>query len=324
MARKKRRRRNHKQNRKAGNLPSGARSKLTIESLDQRILLDASGILSRGFDIAKAIDLQQIQTPFAATESVALNARLITNSAIRHEVIFVDAGVEDQQALLKNLQVAGPGVVREVVQIDAQSNGLRQMADSLRGRRGIDAIHVISHGASGRLDLGNASITSSNLESTYANDIRRIGAALDENADILFYGCDLSSGRAGRDFVRRFSGLSGADVAASNDVTGHVSRGGDWILESHVGQINTQIVVSQQGQNSLLMALGGAVPTATLDLPAEEMINENFQFSVTFDNTSATSTDTGYAPYIDLSVPDGVDISGASFLRSFGESDCRG
>ena len=47
---------------------------------------------------------------------------------------------------------------------------------------------------------------------------------------------------------------------------------------------------------------------ATLDLPPEEMINEGFAFTINFDNTSLTATDVGYAPYVDLSVPDGINV----------------
>ena len=62
-----------------------------------------------------------------------------------------------------------------------------------------------------------------------------------------------------------------------------------------------------------------AVPDATLNLPAEETINENFDFSVDFDNTSPTSggpQDVGYGPYVDLHVPPGVDINSAEYLGS--------
>ncbi|MBI1294077.1 hypothetical protein GC175_03850 [bacterium] len=60
-------------------------------------------------------------------------------------------------------------------------------------------------------------------------------------------------------------------------------------------------------------ALALAVPTATLDVPTEGFIGEAFSFTVTFDNTSATPTDTGYGPYINLILPKtGADGAGAA------------
>lgn len=52
------------------------------------------------------------------------------------------------------------------------------------------------------------------------------------------------------------------------------------------------------------------VPQAgvTIDLAAEQMLGENFTFSVSFDNTSSIADDTGYGPYIDLYLPaSGID-----------------
>ncbi|MBF0621207.1 MAG: DUF4347 domain-containing protein [Magnetococcales bacterium] len=46
------------------------------------------------------------------------------------------------------------------------------------------------------------------------------GDALSEDADILFYGCDVAAGDDGTAFVKGLSQLTGADVTASTDTTG--------------------------------------------------------------------------------------------------------
>jgi fimbrial isopeptide formation D2 family protein/uncharacterized repeat protein (TIGR01451 family) len=68
-----------------------------------------------------------------------------------------------------------------------------------------------------------------------------------------------------------------------------------------------------------MTVLADPVPTATLAVPGESFIGENFTFTVTFDNTSPT--DPGYGPYIDLIFPvtgqdgdDGVDFVNATYL----------
>ena len=74
-------------------------------------------------------------------------------------------------------------------------------------------------------------------------------------------------------------------------------------------------VVCEQLERRQLLS-GAPVPTVTLAIPPEEMINESFQFSVDFDNTSATPTDVGYTPFVDLHVPDAIDLSAATYLGS--------
>jgi fimbrial isopeptide formation D2 family protein/uncharacterized repeat protein (TIGR01451 family) len=54
-----------------------------------------------------------------------------------------------------------------------------------------------------------------------------------------------------------------------------------------------------------------ATPVTTINLPIEEFINETFDFSVSFDNTS---TSEGYGPFFDLVVPQGITLGKASYL----------
>ncbi|MBE9041906.1 isopeptide-forming domain-containing fimbrial protein, partial [Oscillatoriales cyanobacterium LEGE 11467] len=53
-------------------------------------------------------------------------------------------------------------------------------------------------------------------------------------------------------------------------------------------------------------------PTTTINLPAEEFINENFDFSVVFDNTSNTAV--GYGPFFDMVVPGEIQLGSANYL----------
>lgn len=71
-------------------------------------------------------------------------------------------------------------------------------------------------------------------------------------------------------------------------------------------------------------------PTASvsLDVPTNVMVGENFTFTATFANTSGTSTDVGYGPFIDIVFPvtgvdgagaavdDGIDFLGGTYLGS--------
>ncbi|WP_445243932.1 DUF4347 domain-containing protein, partial [Microcoleus sp. S13_B4] len=67
-----------------------------------------------------------------------------------------------------------------------------------------------------------------------------------ENGDILLYGCDVAATETGNNFVKRLSELTGADVAASNDLTGNAVKGGDWDLEIVTGQIESTVPFNRQ------------------------------------------------------------------------------
>ena len=55
----------------------------------------------------------------------------------------------------------------------------------------------------------------------------------------MIYGCNFGQGDAGEDAVATLSELTGADVAASDDLTGAEAKGGDWDLELNVGTVET-------------------------------------------------------------------------------------
>ncbi|MDF3932364.1 DUF4347 domain-containing protein [Pseudomonas citronellolis] len=151
----------------------------------------------------------------------------------RHEIVFVDSNVADYQQLVAD---AKPGT--EVVVLDASGNGLQQMADYLRGREGIDAIHVISHGQAGEVRFGSLVLSEANL-SSYQALLAELGQSLSADGDLLLYGCDVGEGAAGSAFVKALADATGADVAASSDPTGSAALGGDWALETSSGSIET-------------------------------------------------------------------------------------
>ncbi len=76
----------------------------------------------------------------------------------RQEVVFVDASVKGYQQLVAGLK---PGT--EVVVLDANKDGLQQIADYLQGRSGIDSIHILSHGDVGKVQLGNTWLDGSSI-----------------------------------------------------------------------------------------------------------------------------------------------------------------
>ena len=89
-----------------------------------------------------------------------------------------------------------------------------------------------------------------------------MGSALSKTGDLLLYGCNVAKGDDGLAFINTLSALTGADVAASNDITGKL---GDWVFEATTGQINTDIRISKAIQNNYQYDLANINGTANND-----------------------------------------------------------
>ncbi|MCP3993695.1 MAG: DUF4347 domain-containing protein, partial [bacterium] len=98
------------------------------------------------------------------------------------------------------------------------------------------------------------------INGQYADLFGQIGASLSADADLLIYGCNFGEGTEGAQAAQTLAALTGADVAASDDLTGHQSLGGDWDLEVRVGDIESEPLIDQQARDLWVNAL--ALPTA--------------------------------------------------------------
>ena len=176
------------------------------------------------------------------------------------QIAFVDAGLSDVRTLVAGLD---PSV--EVVLLDPTRDGVAQIEQALAGRHDIAAIHLIAHGASGEIHLGSGVLDADTARTQYAEALGRIGAALGAQGDLLIYGCDFGAGAQGQAAVETLAALTGADVAASDDRTGHVSGGGDWALERSRGTIDVTTLSAPEWRGELAAATISATgaPTVT-------------------------------------------------------------
>ncbi|MBM4043508.1 MAG: DUF4347 domain-containing protein [Planctomycetes bacterium] len=167
-------------------------------------------------------------------------------------IVFVDAGVEDYQALIDELPKAGLSMQDSplVVVLEAGKDGVQQIADALKGRDELSAVHILSHGAPGSLQLGTAQLDGTTV-TQYAGPLALWGSALADDGDLLLYGCDVAAGEAGVEFIRDLGHLTKADIAASVDLTGSEAQGGDWSLEYNRGQVEAQSLTFQSYEHLL-------------------------------------------------------------------------
>ncbi len=162
-----------------------------------------------------------------------------------NQIVVVDASVPFASDLLADIPPEWT-----VIRLQADSDGLTQLAQALADRNNVAAIHLFSHGGEGRIELGSTSLTPENL-AQHAESLRLIGQRLSSTGDLMIYGCNVAGGFMGQQFVNDIARITGADVAASDDATGAVIAGGDWQLEQQTGEINTQSLSSATYINSL-------------------------------------------------------------------------
>ena len=181
------------------------------------------------------------------------------------ELIVVDTKVDHADELVKLIQNELPnsaGKHFEIIELEDGNDGIAQITERLRSLNDVGAVHVISHGSNGAIQLGSGYYGIGEL-AEHSDDFRVWQDALTADADILLYGCEVAGDEIGEQFMREWAALTGADVAASSDLTGHKDLGGDWDLEIYFGSIEAGTLVGVDAQASWLGLL--AVPIATDD-----------------------------------------------------------
>ncbi|HTO48732.1 MAG TPA: DUF4347 domain-containing protein, partial [Burkholderiales bacterium] len=142
----------------------------------------------------------------------------------------------------------------EVVLIDWKSDGIARITDTLARYSNLDAVHVISHARDGDVQLGSVGLDFQTLVKR-AGEIKKWGDALAAGGDILFYGCDLAESADGKALVDAIARLTGADVAASENLTGSAAQGGDWTLEFKTGAIEAHALAGASDWDHTLLTV---------------------------------------------------------------------
>ena len=157
-----------------------------------------------------------------------------------HEVVFVQSSLLDVADLIDDIETeaSSRGHFVDVFVLDRLSNGFEQIDSILAQYDDLNAIHIVSHGTEGMIQLGGSWLTAGNVDQ-HSGELQRWGMALIDSGDILIYGCDVAQGVTGQTLVEAIADATHADVTASTDSTGNAVRGGNWTLEMQVGQIET-------------------------------------------------------------------------------------
>ncbi|WP_071518696.1 DUF4347 domain-containing protein [Geitlerinema sp. PCC 9228] len=185
-------------------------------------------------------------------------------------IAFIDPAVENYPQLLAGLL---PGITPIVLKRDR--DGIEQITEILlaaasqKSPNHYQAIHLISHGAAGCLNLGNTRLTLETLPQ-YSQQLQQWRQALVTNADLLIYGCNVAAfppetSNGIHPFLLRLHQLTQANIAASNRFTGNSSKGGNWQLEIQIGRITHGLAFSQKVQQEYAGILANITVTNTND-----------------------------------------------------------
>jgi|CXWL01.1.fsa_nt_gi hypothetical protein len=182
----------------------------------------------------------------SAADINVVSASASLNGVFTPRVVFIDPSVAEYQTLIADMPANATIVV-----LNASLDGVQQIQDYLTNNTGlvgaidiitnIDSLDVVSHGTSGEITLGSTVLNSDTMAS-YAAQLAEIGSHLTSTGDILLYGCDVVADATGQQFIDQLALATGADVAASTDLTGNAAIGGDWVLEANTGTIETAAI----------------------------------------------------------------------------------
>jgi VCBS repeat-containing protein len=229
-----------------------ARPHLLLEALEPRILLSADPF-GVGLDVAPSDDPDRDASyePLAAAEP---------DPTARRELVVIDPAVEDYETLLRG--ISGDGEV-DILVLETGANALEQVGRRLAEGLEYDAVHLIAHGSAGEVQLAGTTLGLDTLQA-HEDALRAWAQGLAAGADVLVYGCDVTSSADGRALVERIATLTGADVAASDDRTGNATLGGDWDLEYQHGSIGPSAALAEVARSGWSGTLN-VDPTATGD-----------------------------------------------------------
>ena len=158
------------------------------------------------------------------------------------QVVFINSNVTGYQTL-----VAGLPQGTQYVILDSTKDGLAQIEQYLQQHSGVSAIHLVSHGSDGNVQIGSTWLNQGDI-AAYSAELAQIGAAMRPGGDFLIYGCDVAQNADGKALVQQIASISGLNVVASTDATGAAALGGDWALEYDAGAVHTSVIFSQAAE----------------------------------------------------------------------------
>ncbi|NOQ69082.1 MAG: DUF4347 domain-containing protein, partial [Gammaproteobacteria bacterium] len=266
---------------------------LLFEELEPRLLLSADGLaVITEANIATSQELILGDNEIKALivqDHTEQSPPVIKAKQHSTELVIIDSRVPNFQQLHNDIiRAQQQGRDINVLVLDAHRDGLEQISEALSKYNQLDAVHIVSHGSDGQLQLGATQLNKNTLRDR-ADDISSWKDTFTEGGDLLIYGCNLADTADGKSLVDAISYLTLTDVAASDDLTGNTLLGGDWNLEYQAGDIETSVAFSDNVQQHWQ----GTLNTAPVITNNDTAINytENEPATILFANATVLDSD---------------------------------
>ena len=208
-----------------------------ILPLEERIVLDAAALVDVGavVDDGSQSETSEIVSSQANEQENALNGAIEAHEPVSLssdvKVLVASSAVEDLQTLLEAVQ---EDVI--IVEYDAQTDLktlFEKIHDSLNGKKA-DSIAFVNDGEENYFQLTeehSVTLSSINFDQDLKSFWEDVGGLVNEDGRIDLLACNLTASTAGQKLIGLMEDITGADVAASDDVTANLTNGGDWFLE---------------------------------------------------------------------------------------------
>ena len=159
------------------------RPRLLVEELERRILYSADAAALLGLSGGSRMPRCAWSSRSRLHPSLPTRPRRRSNQATR-EIIFIDSRVPDAMKLADELmQQRGDDRLFDIVMLDADKDGIAQINAILANEHDLGAIHVISHGASGAIDIGSTRLDAARL-AIDGESVARWGQSLGADGDL--------------------------------------------------------------------------------------------------------------------------------------------
>ncbi|MEG4861683.1 DUF4347 domain-containing protein, partial [Microcoleus sp. K1-B6] len=166
------------------------------------------------------------------------------NTQPKKHLVCIDPRVDNYQHLVSGVK---PGT--EIIVLDRTLDGVEQITEILAKRSLIASLQIVAHGNEASVQLGSTLLKDENLPK-YDRHLQQWHKAFSEKADILLLACRVGAGKSGSAFVRKLRELTGANIAASNNLIGSAKLGGNWQLNVTAGLVKTAIAFETKTQET--------------------------------------------------------------------------
>jgi len=148
------------------------------------------------------------------------------NNVIAQKFLFIDAGILDQETLLKDLQPE-----YHIIKLESNRDPIIQITDALSMSKCVQEVILVVHARPGQIVFSNYELDLNELHRRSNEFEAWQKCFISSETRICIYACELASDEVGRAFIQELKNITGAEIAASSLPVGR--RGGkqNWNLD---------------------------------------------------------------------------------------------